>query len=118
MMRSTFLLLAVLALGGCAPSLASASFLTGNQLKEFCDKSPNTLDGADCAGYVIGVSDAFAASMAIFSTPKIYCPPPQVTPGQLMAMTQKYLTQNPEYGHLDASSIIFNMLSQQFPCPK
>ena len=49
---------------------------------------------------------------------KSHCKPPQATVGQAVAITQKFLNENPKLWHYDAPHLIGTALGIDWPCQK
>lgn len=87
---------------------AQAQFKDGNKLL-------SEMTGSQSAqllalGYVQGVSDAFSDV--------IFCPPGNVTAGQLQDMTKQYLEMYPGQRHRSADMIMADIFKKAWPCPK
>jgi hypothetical protein len=59
-------------------------------------------------GYVIGVADALNGV--------VFCPPENVTAGQIRDMVRNYLSNTPAERHLSADSIVSKVLKAVWPC--
>ena len=96
------------------PVIASAE-ATGNDLLQYCDR-PNGGEEL-CVGYISGALDAFMEfnDMAPADS-RLFCVPPEATGKQIVAMTKKFLKDNPERLHHIASTIILGMMTAKFPC--
>ncbi len=91
-------------------SVAHAQFMSGNQLKEHCNKNNDSPVGvAVCLGYVQGIADA---------NDPLFCFPRGVVVGQLSAIVKKYLNDNPAQLHLSGDMLVTHAFRQSFPCPK
>jgi hypothetical protein len=97
-------LLIVLAL---LSSSAHAEFFTGNNLHEKLN-STDTLDRIHGMGFVQGVFDVYVNVT--------FCPPSNVTAGQVRDMVKNYLTNSPAIRNYAAESIINLALKQAWPC--
>jgi hypothetical protein len=93
----------------------AAANVTGNDLKEYCDAPDQTPKRLYCDGYIAGALDAFRQVNAAGGT--LFCEQPSVTGPQLIAIVQKRLADQPEALHYTASSIIFKVMHEDFPCP-
>lgn len=89
--------------------------MTGNMLQEVCE-SEDTLSQLLCTGYMQGINDSHFTTQGWDKEATYYCKPDNVTAGQLMKITKKYMANNP--GKLDwaASSLVLNALEGAFPC--
>lgn len=91
----------------------SGGFMTGNKLYDQCK-----VRSAICTGYIQGAVDA-ASFYKSWGAPKAnFCLPDGVTVGQMIDVTQKFLTEKPELRHLQASSLVVSAMYVSFPCPK
>nr|WP_312295973.1 Rap1a/Tai family immunity protein [Brevundimonas diminuta] len=107
------------------PGAASADFVSGNFLYEWC-----TTDRADdlywtstarCQAYVIGVVDAMETHYRVhqISNPeiqKLACIPSSVTAGQLKDTVVKHLAKYPENRHEGAASATTLAIMIAYPC--
>jgi hypothetical protein len=91
----------------CIPSLAMAEFYTGNQLLTKM-RSTSTVDKAIALGYVMGVADAHQ-DLA-------YCPPENVSAGQVHDMVKQALEVIPNIRNESADIIVQAVLSAEWPC--
>lgn len=92
-----------------ASTIASAQFITGNQLLDRMNaETSNTRMYA--LGYVIGVVD----SMNGYA----FCLPSAATAGQINDMMRNYLNNTPAERHLPADVVIVQALGGAFPCSK
>ena len=90
-----------------APCVASAEFLTGNDLLRHIN-SEETVWRMFALGYVAGVSDA---QQHVFS-----CPSMGVTNGQVRDVVKSYLESNPGIRHKSADMLVTDALKQVWPC--
>lgn len=88
---------------------AHADFYTGNKLKSLCN-SQNYVESSVCIGYTVGITDSFSGYL--------FCPPAEVTAGQLVEMVKKYMNENPAKLHEPSSSIVVDAIKKDFPCKK
>jgi hypothetical protein len=91
-----------------APSIASAEFMSGNDLLN--DMNGSNVNKALALGYVIGVSDTL--------NKVIVCPPMNVTAGQTVDIIKKHLEDNPNIRHYSADSIVATKLGSIWPCQR
>ncbi len=68
-----------------------------------------------CAGYVMGVADAHDEFLTKRNS-AMWCPPMDVTVGQVVNRVHRYIVGNPEQVHLSASNIIQLGLQEAYPC--
>ena len=99
-MRKFFLLLLLL------PAIARAEFFTGNQL--LARMNGSQLEQMQAIGFVQGVFDVY--------TDVTFCPPNNVTAGQVHDIVKNHLTQNPAIRHRTAESLINEVLRGAWPC--
>lgn len=91
----------------CALSLtAHAEFYDGNALYEGMRGS--RMDKNAALGYVMGVADTVRGIS--------FCPPPNVTAGQLGDTVQLYLAAVPDKRHYTGDSIVIAVISESWPC--
>jgi len=90
-----------------APCMASAEFLSGNDLLSRMN-SEEVMQRMFALGYVAGVSDA---QQHVFS-----CPPSGVTNGQVRDVVRSYLEANPSIRHKTADLLVTDALKQVWPC--
>ena len=88
------------------PCMASAEFMTGNNLHskmngDFGDKML-------ALGFIQGVFDVYVSVT--------FCSPDNITAGQVSDMVKKYLDNNPSTRHKTAESLINEALKQVWPC--
>lgn len=86
-----------------------AGMINGNYLLE---QMQNKLPVAQTfsSGYIAGVHDSTARIL--------FCPPSELTLGQLSSMVKNHLVDNPATRHLGADIIITGMLGDIWPCAK
>ncbi len=89
--------------------------MTGGELLALCrterllfETGDTPFDEMFCHGYIQGVHDAFSDGL---------CVPPGTARQELAAMTMKVLESSGEVRPLHAASIVFAVLSKEFPCP-
>ena len=120
------LALALLVLSCCATAAEfkiSNVGLSGNELKEICDRSE-----PECFSYIIGAVDGFEVAFTVFLdaqkrknvslviTP--YCLPEGVTRQKVFEVAKQYLYDHPDRREFDAASNIVAGLAKAYPCPK
>ena len=88
---------------------AQAQFRTGNQLLTEMQEPANYRSGL-AMGYVMGVTDA--------GNGVSFCPPSNVTAGQISDMVRNRLFDTPAIRHLPADIIIYSILEPVWPCAK
>jgi hypothetical protein len=100
-----------------APAFAGSGYIDGhtlnNRLKDY--DVPNktaaqAVTGGNAQGYITGVADALDGVL--------FCIPNDVKVGQLIAMTERYLRDNPDKWNRNADTLIVESLRPSFPCAK
>lgn len=111
---------------------SSAQQISGNELLDTCT-SDNQIMAGFCLGYIIGYSEGapWGGTLAIMqANPGLgtdavndavgaitgSCVPSEASNEQLMDVTIKYLTNNPETRHTSARTLIWTAYSEAFPC--
>jgi hypothetical protein len=89
------------------PTIASAEFLSGNDLYQNL-RSESLTERAYGLGYLAGVADAGQSGS--------HCIPSTVTLGQIEDMSMNYLRKNPEIRNLSADILVGMMLLERWPC--
>jgi hypothetical protein len=79
---------------------------TGNTLFADCTQTSGYYNNGFCLGYVVGTAHALAN----------VCMPNGSTQGQMRDVVLRWLENNPDKRHYDASSIVAYVLGQAFPC--
>ncbi|MBM0416308.1 MULTISPECIES: Rap1a/Tai family immunity protein [Aeromonas] len=104
----------MLCLGALFPFTASAAFYSGNDLIEVCESTESDpvyfQKSSECRAYIAGVYDSF--------TGYEFCPPQDVTMGQVVKIAKKYISNNPELTHKQAMVLVLSSLIDAFPCKK
>jgi hypothetical protein len=93
---------------------ASAA-LTGNELREICNKSESSRSYAECRAFVMAIADLMSLKISLRGW--LACIPQGVTYEQATIVTRKSLEQNPELLHLTAANLVAIALAEAFPCP-
>lgn len=88
------------------PALAQAAFLSGNEL--LTKINGDTYDRLHAIGYIQGAVDAYSGIM--------FCPPANVTAGQITDMIKNYLNNTPAIRHRAADVIVADALQPVWPC--
>ena len=96
-----------LALAALAVGSAQAEFDSGNELLQRMN-SESSIERNAAIGYVMGVADVYQGVA--------YCPPPEVTAGQLRDVVRNYLTNVPAERHLSGDVLVLRVLKAQWPC--
>ena len=90
-----------------------SGFFSGNTLWESCQRrGPSDAPNPECMVYSIGVADSHTVS-----TPGWWCPPSNVTSGQVADVVSAYLRNHPEMRHYLAASTVALAIQEAFPCP-
>jgi hypothetical protein len=87
----------------------NAWFFTGDDIQSMCNQPPEGAGSSVCLGYIAGVVDALGGTH--------FCLSKGVTVGQLRAIVKKYIDNNLERLHLDATVLTTLALKESFPCP-
>lgn len=103
MKRIAFTIAATLGL-----SVAHAQFFTGNELLAYMNGTANQKMIA--LGYVQGAYDSYLGVQ--------FCPPANITAGQVQDMTKKFLDESPALRHHPANQFVRFTLRQTWPCDK
>lgn len=114
-MRGLLLSIAVV-FGMAGP--ASAGFITGEKLFDYCQAKPGTAKKVYCLGYIIGVTDAMEdpfISKALPSQAKV-CMPNKLRSSKLKDVVVSYLERNPQERDFEAQALIIVALTQAYPC--
>ena len=74
------------------------------------------LNGANCAGRVLGFSDGYFEGQLHAGGRLDYCPPGGMTTEQLVRVVVKYLSDHPAELHEHWSGLTRTALIQAFPC--
>ena len=123
---------------GMQINLASADFISGNKLWEFCEGGftqdmikegeklldqwlsvPLTIQKyAPCTSYTLGVIDSIENAVSSDLMAPTFCIPPgnQVTTEQITAIVAKFLEEHPEDRHLQGAAIVSAAATDAFPC--
>jgi hypothetical protein len=101
---STSMLLLSLACSG-----AHAGFIDGNRLQQW-SRGGDSAGAGLFMGYVSGIADT--------GDGLLFCPGIRVVVGQLTAVVEKYLENNPEKWDYEAAPLVIRAMQQAFPCEK
>lgn len=91
-------------------------YLSGSKLVEFCTGLSGVPYGAECIGFILGVSDTVTTMVGINLIPERVCLPEGARADQLAAVVTKYLAAHPEELHFTAASLVIGALAIEFPC--
>ncbi len=115
--------LILLLLGGCGGEAAAREFTTGSLLNDCTTlerrRGSGTLQAAEY-GFCLGVFTALLTTshMTDRRRPLLpFCPPQEVTTGQMIAVFTAHARQRPAEYHWDARGAIFESMIAAFPCP-
>src|SRR5262245_8421463 len=88
------------------------AWTTGNLIAERC-RAEGAVEAAYCAGFVVAIAETVNAA-TVWNAKA--CIPAQVTTGQLMDITKKYLSDHPELRHYVGASLVAHAFMETFPC--
>ena len=94
---------------------AEATFYQGSELLERCESDIFAKQNV-CIGYLAGISDITDDYDAWGFMDKYFCIPEDATLSQLQKVVIKGLNEKPEKLHMGASSLVFNIFLEAFPC--
>lgn len=99
-------------------STANASFLTGNELHDYCESLPGT-----ALGYIMGVADFNGINLAVVDlngqsvqAKKFVCIPANATGDQTKDVVCKYLADHPKDRNLPAPILVYSALLDAWRC--
>ena len=117
-------LMVVLLLG--VSNVGFAAFVSGHELMSYsleCDKyrgEPGTEAWTRSCGighsYIMGVFDTAQSLTERWVFEKHFCKPDDVDRYQLLALVKKYMADHPEQMDFAAAGIIYDALTQAYPC--
>lgn len=117
------LMLGLWADAGWCVELDAHRFVTGSELLQDCgdgthDDSPGPVGSGSCVGYIISAADTHNTLASWGHMPKLVCFPDEkdVSAGQLLQVSVKFLKGHPEELHKSASSLVLGALMGAFPC--
>jgi hypothetical protein len=103
-----------------------ATFTTGDELRENCryalsdsDAEKATPQGGLCIGFIDGFRQfevILAAALQSAPNARVMCIPDGVSNRQAIKVVVRYLDQHPESLHKYAGALVFEALSEAFPC--
>jgi len=94
---------------------AEAGYFSGSDLLGWCE-SDIVAKQSTCNGYLAGINDITRAYDNWGVVSQSLCIPDGVTLSQLAKVAIKGLNEEPEKLHMDASSIVYNIFYEAFPC--
>lgn len=119
-------LIAVVLLG--VSNVGLAAFVSGHELLSYaleCDKyreEPGSEAWTRSCGlgrsYVMGVFDTGHSLNERWVFEKHFCKPDDVDRSQVLAIVRKYMVDHPEQMDFAAAGIVFDALTQAYPCEK
>ena len=86
---------------------AQAQILDGNRLHSYLE-SDNAAERMYGIGYVTGVADAVRGV--------VFCPPMNITVGQMADITKNFLANTPAIRHLPGDAIVGHVFKAVWPC--
>jgi Rap1a immunity proteins len=109
----------------CSSSvLAQTTYTTGNDLKPACvtyvGQHPADRGEALKAGVCMGFIDGWLQLATMIKSQlseELFCPPKGVTNRQVIDIAVKYMNDHPEKLHQPAAQILYDAVSDAFPCP-
>jgi len=117
-------IMALLLLG--VSNVGFAAFVSGHELMSYsleCDKytgEPGTDEWTRSCGigrsYVMGVLDTGEALTERWVFEKRFCKPDHVDRHQLLVLVRKYMADHPEQMDFAAAGIVYDALTQAYPC--
>lgn len=93
-----------------AHSVSYAEFKDGNKLLGELKDTSSFYNQGVAMGYITGVADSLVGVM--------FCPPPNVTAGQLNDMVKNYLENVPAERHMSADLVVTKVMKTMWPCKK
>jgi hypothetical protein len=111
--KGSFMLRLLLVLMLLFASPVRAGFDSGNSLHNACSGSEGEYGKAYCMGYSVGVAD-----IMVYTTLDGWkaCIPEGATRGQVMDIVTRWLANNPQKRHYNASGLVAQALEEAFPC--
>lgn len=103
------------------PTPAKAAYITQDKLWDLCTTKQKG-DAYDvkqgmCLGYITGAADGWTDAGEAATPPHpMFCPPPNVSTGDLRDVVLTYMQGHPERGKEAASFIVLSSLNEHFPC--
>ena len=97
------------------PCAAQNEARSGNFWLPVCESTDSSIQNM-CLTYILGFMDAYRLSQAA-GMKSLFCTPLEVSMGQIMRMTIKYIRDHPEKSHENFWSLIATAQLIAFPCP-
>lgn len=101
-----------------ADLMVTGGFISGNLLYASMT-SKSEIDRERAAGYVSGVVDAEAVTVATQRASPLFCIPTQgVTTSQTVEVVERHLREHPEQRQYSGAGLVVIALTNAFPCAK
>lgn len=101
-------------------AVSDLEFYTGDDLATQCSATPAEPDFqsrlAQCAGYVMGVSDAVQADQGAGRRAPTVCIQAGTRVSLLVMLVQRFLEAHPEKARIAAQDLVVEALSASYPC--
>jgi hypothetical protein len=94
-----------------SPSPPVPARVTAQQLITLCAQ-----ERIACLGYIIGTTDAFAATLYASRRPQIFCVPQGITNDQVGQTVMAYVRAHPEEAQSSAAPVVIAGLSASYRC--
>lgn len=85
--------------------------VTGNKLLEWLERDESSMEGHLATGYIVGVVETL-------QNLDVSCIPNEVTNGQIIDITERYLRAHPKLRHLLAPGLMRLAIREAYPCDK
>jgi hypothetical protein len=103
-----------LALGSTQATNAS---IAGMELQQLCSNFQGP-GGLQCVSYMLGFTDGLSITNGLLDPAHKFCLPPNLTVGQAVLITNKFMREHPEDLHRSASEIIARALYIAYACTR
>lgn len=111
------IVLVICAIGSSARAWAKVAGGDGNDLEEECKAAIAGETGAR-AGLCVGFINAYRQIAAMIPDQKLLCDPANtIRNEQFIKVLVKYLDEHPEKLHLAGTQLVYDAMSEAFPCP-
>lgn len=107
------LLAAIACLAAAGSARAVPSFMSGEQLYEFCRMT----DKQACNVYVAGIIDARRQLEDATGAEPVFCLPERIDIEELGYTVLRFLTQNQSDRQYSAASMVVSAVADVYPCP-
>lgn len=109
---------AILALATNGAGAGELTFMTGQQLLEFCTNTDTaSMDRGLCTGYLAGLADAATTLRHWQRAAPGVCIPRDASPFALRQEFLRYAQEHPDAWPGAASGLALNALRRAYPCP-